>query len=91
MTMAQDAYASALAERDELRGPGGVRREGGGPTRLARFGPVAADLAELRGAPARRSTMNRPTSSGPRPRGGLPGLPRQRAAAPPTPDGGGDR
>jgi hypothetical protein len=48
MSMAQDAYASALSERDELRGTLGayVAKAAAGPATPG-SGPVAADLAEL--------------------------------------------
>ena len=48
MTMAQDAYASALAERDELQAhPGGVRGQGRRPAHVLALGAADADLAEL--------------------------------------------
>ena len=63
MTMAQDAYASALAERDELRLTLGAYAAKAADRRTSsRSEQADADLAELR-APghARRWTGNRPT------------------------------
>ena len=81
LTMAQDAYASALAERDELRGPlGAYAAKAAAPARPRPARTTAdADLAELR-APCRRGPRPRAGRPGsrPRPRRGLPGLPGQR-------------